>query len=96
MRPTAVEHPQSDIVGPIEARCLAQLEAVERHETVEGLVALSVARDIDAGRVAPAQKPGVGQKLAALMGSALAGTAPPTHDRLDELAARRWQREATA
>jgi DNA-directed RNA polymerase subunit RPC12/RpoP len=81
-----------DIPGPIEASVRAQLEAAERAGTVQGLVALSVAADLDAGRVAPAQKPGVGQKLAALVASAVEGTAPPTCDRLDELAEARTRR----
>lgn len=88
--------PAAVVVGPIEARLLADLTAVERHETVDGLVALSVARDIDAGRVAPAQKPAVGQKLALLVAAALEGTRPPARDRLDELADRRAAREAAS
>lgn len=79
----------SDIAGPIEASVVAQLAAVGRSGTVEGLGAVSVARDIDSGRVAPAQKPGVVLKLAALVAAALEGTQPPTRDGIDELAARR-------
>lgn len=94
--PTSASSSSPDIAGPIEASVRSQLEAVGRAETVEGLVAVSVARDIDAGRVTPAQKPGVGQKLAALMAAATAGTAPPTQDALDELAQRRADRAASA
>lgn len=87
--------PASDVAGPIEARALADLAAVDRHETVEGLLALSLARDIDADRVSPAQKGAAGQKLIALLAAAMEGTAPPTQDRLDELAERRAAREAS-
>lgn len=91
------EAPSSpDIVGPIEASVRSQLDAVGRAESVEGLVAVSVARDIDAGRVTPAQKARVGQQLASLMAAATAGTAPPTQDALDELAQRRADRAASA
>lgn len=82
--------------GPIEARLWEDLAAVDRAETVDGLVALSVARDLDAGRVPPGQKPTVGAKLAGLRDKALEGTAPPTADRLDDLAARRAERERAA
>ena len=74
----------------------SDLELVERHGTVEGLIALSVARDLDSGRVAPAQKPGVGQKLALLLAAALEGTRTPEPDRVDDLATRRAQRAASA
>jgi len=82
--------------GPIEAQVRAELEAVDRQATVEGLIALSVAGDIDSGRVAPAQKPGVGQKLAVLLAAALEGTKRPEPDRLDELAEARARRAASA
>jgi hypothetical protein len=75
---------------------LAELQLVERAATVEGLIALSVARDLDSGRVAPAQKPGVGQKLAALLAAALEGTRRPEPDRLDELSEARARRAASA
>lgn len=93
---TEAAPPVPDVAGPIEAAIVAQLEAVERAQTVEGLVAVSVARDLDAGRVTAAQKPGVGQKLAALMAAALAGTQPPTQDRLDDLARKRAEKAASA
>lgn len=86
----------SDIAGPIEASIRARLDAVGRAETVEGLVAVSVARDIDAGRVAPAQKARVGQQLAGLMAAATAGAESPVRDRLDELTERRAGRRASA
>ena len=82
--------------GVIEARVFSDLELVERHGTVEGLIALSVASDLDSGRVAPAQKPGVGQKLALLLAAALEGTRTPEPDRVDDLATRRAQRAASA
>lgn len=85
----------ADIVGPIEARLLADLQAHDRHETVDGLIALSVARDLDHDRVPPQQKPSVGEKLGKLRAKALEGTEPATHDRLDELAERRRAREAS-
>lgn len=81
--------------GPIEAQLLADLQAAGRAETVDGLVALSVARDIDAGRVAPAQKPAVGQKLSALRDKALEGTVPAKRTRVDDLAERRAARQAS-
>lgn len=82
--------------GRIEARLLADLVAVERAGTVDGLVALSVARDLDQGRVTPSQKPAVGQKLAQLRATALEGTAAPTQDRADELLQQRQRRRGIA
>ena len=94
--PDAPPASSPDIVGPIETSIRDQLAAVGRSGTVEGLVAVSVARDLDGGRVAPAQKPGVGQKLAALVAAALEGTAPPVLDALDDLAERRATRAVSA
>jgi hypothetical protein len=93
MRGPDPEVPQT--VGPIEARMLLDLEAVDRAETVEGLLVLNMARDIDSGRVAPAQKGIAGQRLLVLLGKALEGTKVPEPDRLDELAERRAAREAS-
>ena len=86
---------ESGGVGPIEARVLDDLELVDRQDTVQGLLVLALARDIDAGRVAPAQKGAAGQKLLVLLGAALEGTVRPSADRLDELAERRAAREAS-
>lgn len=83
--------------GPIEAAALAQLQAVERHETVAGVLVLALARDIDAGTVTPAQKGGAGQKLIALLAEAMRGTTPPRQpDALDEITRRRMERAAAA
>jgi hypothetical protein len=90
-----VDQGASEGVGPIEARMLLDLEAVDRAETVEGLLVLNLARDIDSGRVAPAQKGIAGQRLLVLLGRALEGTKIPEPDRLDELSARRASREAS-
>jgi hypothetical protein len=84
-------------VGPIEARTLSDLQAVERHDTVPGLLVLALARDIDRGVVKPEQKGVAGQRLLQLLTTALAGTqAPAPADRLDEVAARRIQKAAAA
>jgi hypothetical protein len=88
--------PEPEGVGQIEARVLAELQMAERAATVEGLIALSVARDLDSGKVAPAQKPSVGQKLAVLLAAALEGTRRPEPDRLDELSEARARRAASA
>lgn len=82
--------------GVIEARVYAELVEVERADTVEGLLALSLARDLDAGAVAPGQRGTAGQKLLAVLGTALEGTAPAVRDRLDDLADRRRARAASA
>jgi hypothetical protein len=84
-----------DIVGPLEETIRGQLVAAERESTVEGLVALSVARDVDGGRVSPTQKPLIGQRLAALVAAALVGTEAPVVDRLDEVSERRRARDAS-
>ena len=75
--------------GPIEAAALAQLEAVDRAGTVQGMLVVECARDIDAGRVKPEAKASAGQKLLQLLEAALEGTAPPVRDARDELAQRR-------
>lgn len=83
--------------GPVEAAALAQLEAVQRHESVAGVLVLALARDIDSGAVSPAQKGAAGEKLVRLLAEATRGTTPPrSTDRLDEIAARRAEKARAA
>lgn len=83
--------------GPVEVAALAQLQEVDRHETVAGVLVLGLARDIDAGRVLPAQKGGAGEKLVKLLAEALRGTTQKrAPDALDEITARRMARAAAA
>jgi len=83
--------------GPVEARALLDLAAFDRQDTVPGLIVLSVARDIDSGRVKPEQKAQAGQRMLALLAVALAGTTPArSADRLDEVTARREAKAAAA
>lgn len=81
--------------GPLEAACLAELERVERVGTIEGVALLAVARDADRLEGTP-QRAGVLEKLLKLKAAALAGTAPAETDRVDELAAARAARIASA
>lgn len=73
--------------GAIESTTLADLERVERVDTIEGQALLALARDADtltgAARVAAVRG------IMALKPVAFEGTAPRDRDRLDELADRR-------
>lgn len=81
--------------GPIERRLLKDLQSADRHETVDGLGALAVARDVDHGRVPCSQKPRVLSQLAKLRDAALDGAVVAGSSRLDDLAKRRRAREAS-
>jgi hypothetical protein len=83
--------------GPIEAALLAELEAAGRAAGVEGLVALSVARDLDRGTIPAGQRASVGERLGKLKAAALVGVrAAREPDRLDEITARRLAKAAAA
>lgn len=81
--------------GPLEVACLAELERVDRVTTIEGVALLAVARDADRLEGTP-QRAGVLERLLKLKAAALVGTAPAEVDRVDELAAARAARIASA
>jgi hypothetical protein len=80
--------------GPIEAAALAELTAASRVDTFAGQMWLRLAREADH---APGAK--VGTLVAAMLKvqtTALAGWKPPRNDRLDQLAAARARKAASA
>ena len=73
--------------GAIEAAVTAELERVERTDTIEGQALLALARDAD--RLTGAARAAAIRELVKLKPVAFEGTAPKDRDRVDELADRR-------
>lgn len=73
--------------GPIESTTLAELDRVERLDTIEGQALLALARDADTLKGAP--RAAAIRELVKLKPVTFEGTAPKERDQLDELADRR-------
>ena len=73
--------------GQLEATVLAELERVERVDTIEGQALLVLARDGD--KLTGAARVAAVRGLMALKPVTFEGTAPKDRDRVDELADRR-------
>lgn len=80
--------------GPIEDQVRAELERTRRLDTIEGAALLALARDADT--LTGTQRAGVVEKLLRVKALALAGAAPAEVDRLDDLARRRAEKQASA
>lgn len=82
--------------GRIEARALAELTQAGRHETLEAEVVLHLARQLDQGKHTGSQTAALVARLLDARGAAMHGAAPPVLDVVDELAAQRERKAATA
>lgn len=89
---SAPEQPEY-VPGRLETATMAELVSVDREASVEGAVALHLARQMDRGGHTGSQTASLARELRASMTAAVAG-GTPTGDTLDDLQKRRAERIA--
>jgi hypothetical protein len=73
--------------GRLERATLAELERLEQAETIEGVLAILLARDLDGADVPGAQRTSMSKQLSAMMAD-IRALAPKEPDALDDYQAR--------